>query len=628
MTRRRIGLGAIVAIATISSIARADGGALASAVSQALPTTGGTPLTFHAGSLDADPAHGILVLGDGVDVRFGRYHLTSDHLQIGVTPGAVSFGGTGRVAFCPCLDPPVALAFSGVRIETAGDLYVRSPRLELFGVPILWLPYFWLRPPDQPGLLFPSIAIRGADGLLLGSGVHLPFREADGAARAFDLTAAGYVKGGVELGARLTTPGSSASVVADLVRGDRVVIEGRGALAGPGASLAWEADAIRGDRARSGTIDLEAAARPFDHAAFEGSLRVASGSAVGDLSGGAIARATRGQGVFVAGPTARFAASGSIAAIGSWSASLGGLLLGNAIPDVAVPIGHATIAAEIDARPGPFTLLVDAGARARIAGDRASSAARDAMAGAQIELDLPLRRDFSRGDGPAPWQHRIVPSLAVAAAFATPSAAFFAPLSLPATPGLGLAAVGITTSVGRASGPSLRLDARGGAALGSAGATPLVTGRLTAAAELVTTSVEIAAEPAAPTPGSALIGRARFGAADGLRLALGLAAQTGRGAREAHSLAELRSYSSGSELAVLAASGWTGSAEAMVPWAGVMRSGARADFDLGAAALLALRGVTEYRHPCGCLALGVSAAHRAGRDGVDVIFTVDLSPQR
>ncbi|MEP7123945.1 MAG: hypothetical protein ABJE95_23655 [Byssovorax sp.] len=626
MTTRWIGPGAIVAIATISSLARADGSTAESALRQALPTSGGTPLTFHAGSLEADPAHGVLVLREGVDVRIDRYRLTSDHLQIGVTPGAVLFGGTGRVVFCPCPDPPVALAFSGVRVETAGDLYVRSPRLELFHVPIFWLPYFWLRPPDEPGLHFPSIAIRGADGVLLGSGVHLPFREPDGAARAFDFSAAGYVKGGVELGARLTTPGSSASVIADHLHGDRVAIEGRGALASGGASLAWDVDAIRGDRARSGTIDLEPAARPFDHAAVEATLRPASGAVQGELTGGAVARAARGQGLFVAGPLARLAAGGSIGSAFVFRAGASGLVLGDAIADAARTIGRAAIAAEINARPGPFALRVDAGARAEIAAVGAAAPSRDATAGARIELDLPLRRDFARGDGEAPWQHRIAPSLAVAAAASTQLGSFFAPLALAAPPGLGLAAAGITTSFGRAAGPSLRFEARGGAALRGAGATPLITGRLTASAALVTTSLEVAAEPAAPAPGSALIGRARVGPIDGPTLALGLAAQAGRGAREARNLLDLRAFSAGGEIAYLAASGWTGSAEAMIPWLRVMRSGARADVDLGAGAILALRGVTEYRHACGCLALGASAAHRAGRDGVDVIFTVDLAP--
>ena len=631
MTPRSIGVGAIVAAATIARAAQADEPAARAASTEALPAFGGAPLTFRAGALDADPARGVVVLREGVDVRLGRYHLTSDELRVGITPGAVSFDGTGRLALCPCPDPPAAIAFSGARIEAGGDLFVRSPRLLLFGLPVLWLPYFWLRPPDQIGLLFPSISIRGANGLLLGSGVHLPFREADGAARAFDLTAAGYVKGGFELGARLTTPSSSTSVVADHIGGDRVLIAARGALAEPGASLAWEADAIRGARARSGTIDLDAAARPFDHAALEATLRAASGPALSDFTAGVIARAGRGQGPVVAGPSARFAASGSIGSLGTWSAGLDGLLLGNAIPGAALPIGRAAIEAELAARPGPFTLVASAGARAEVAGDAPISPispSRDATVGARIELDLPLRRDFARGAGEAPWQHRVAPSLAVAASASAQRGAFFTPLSLTAPPGLGLAAAGITTSFGRADGPSLRLEARGGAALRAAGASALVAGRLAASAPLVSASLEVAAVPASRSPGSALIGRARFGPEDGPTLALGLAGQTGRGAREARAIADLRSPAAAGELAYLAASGWTGNVEAMIPWIGVMRSGVRTDVDLGTGAVLALRGLTEYRNACGCLKLGASAAHRVGREGVDVIFSIDLAPVR
>lgn len=624
MTPRSIGPWAVVAVATIAQAAPA-----------AEPTAPvGAPLTFRAGHLDADPARGVAFLREGVDVRFGRYHLTGEELRLTITPGALDVEGSGRVALCPCPDPPVALAFRGARIDSVGDLHLRSPRLELFGLPVFWLPHFWLRPPDQPGLLFPSIALRGADGLLLGSGVHLPFREADGAARAFDLTAAGYVKGGVELGARLTTPDTLTRVVADRTRGDRVVIEARGALVAPGASLTWEADAIRGERARSGTIDLDAAARPFDHAAIEGTVRAASGSTLGGVTAGAVARAARGQGLFVAGPTARFAASGAIGSVGVWSASAGGLLLGDAIPDAALPIGHAALSTEIDVRPGPFTILVAAGARAEVAGDVPAAPSRDAAAGARIELDLPLRRDFERGDGEAPWRHRIAPSLLVAASASARRGSLFAPISLASPPGIGIAAAGITTSFGRTAGPALRFEARGGAALHDGGASALVAGRLTASAPLVTTSLEVASVPASPAPGTALIGRVRLGAEAGPGLALGLAGQTGRGARAARALADLRSPAAGGELPYFAASGWTGSAEATIPWLGVMRSGARADVDLGggaasaSASILALRGVTEYRHACDCLALGVSAAHRIGRDGVDVVFAVDLAPAR
>ena len=621
----------IVAITAITPTARAEDSTGADAIAAALPAFGGAPLTFRAGALEADPAQQQLVLRDDVEVRFDRYRLTSDHLRLAIAPGAVSFAGDGRVAFCPCADPPVTLGFSGARITTTGDLFVRSPRLYLFGVPVFALPYFWLRAPSQPGFLFPSISLRGADGLFLGSGVHLPFLEADGAPRAFDFTAAGYVKGGFEIGAHLTTPETSASLTVDHLRRDRVVIAARGALASRGASLAWEADAIRGARASEATIDLEAAARPFDHAGVEGSFRAASGPVIAGFTAGAVARGARGEGPFVAGPSARFAASGSIGEVGAWSASAGGLVLGNTIRGAALPIGRAALTAAIDARPGPFTLRLAAAGRAEVAIDAPSAPSRDAAASARIELDLPLQRAFPRGDGEAPWQHRVAPSIAVAASASAQHGAFFAPLSLAAPPGLGLAAGGITTSFGRADGPALRLEARGGATLASAGVVPLVSGRLTASAPLVAGSLEVAAVPASRAKylsGSALIGRARLGALDGLRLSLGLAGQTAEGARAARSLADLRSDAPGGELSYLATAGWTGSAEAMIPWIGVMQSGARADVDLGAGQLLALRGVTEYRNPCGCLALGASAAHRLGRGGVDVIFTVDLTPVR
>ncbi len=70
----------------------------------------------------------------------------------------------------------------------------------------------------------------------------------------------------------------------------------------------------------------------------------------------------------------------------------------------------------------------------------------------------------------------------------------------------------------------------------------------------------------------------------------------------------------------------TGGAEVSIPWAKVVRTGARADVDLDARALLAVKGLAEYRHPCGCFGLGVVVAHRMGREGVDAAVTVDLVP--
>jgi hypothetical protein len=51
-----------------------------------------------------------------------------------------------------------------------------KPSVGVVWMILLVLPWFWLRAPSRPGLLPPTVAWRGADGLLLGGGVHLPWR--------------------------------------------------------------------------------------------------------------------------------------------------------------------------------------------------------------------------------------------------------------------------------------------------------------------------------------------------------------------------------------------------------------------------------------------------------------------
>ncbi len=252
-----------------------------------------------------------------------RYRLRAERLRLHLDGSAVVFSGDARAALCPCPDPPLTFLASGGRFEPPGDLVLRYPRLAVAGVPVFALPWLWLRAPDQIGILPPLVAVRGGDGLLLGSGVHLPWRGAGGALEGVDLLAGGYVKGGAEVGAHLVTAGSDTRVTADLVQGTRVAVEGRGTLLaeGPrGVGVAWTLGAIRGDRARSGTVDLSAAARPFDTAAAEVSWRAEAGPVSAVVAGGAVARASRGEGPIAAGPRATLALGGPIGALGSWSA--------------------------------------------------------------------------------------------------------------------------------------------------------------------------------------------------------------------------------------------------------------------------------------------------------------------
>jgi hypothetical protein len=124
-----------------------------------------------------------------------------------------------------------------------------------------------------------------------------------------------------------------------------------------------------------------------------------------------------------------------------------------------------------------------------------------------------------------------------------------------------------------------------------------------------------------------MIGRLRLGPAAGPSLRLEAAAQGGGGAGRARSLAAgAWAALPGDDLAYLAAGGWTGGAEISIPWTRTFRTAVRGDADLDARAVLGVRARAEYQHPCGCLGLGITGAHRMGRDGADVAVTVEVMP--
>ena len=596
--------------------------------------------TFQAGRVEADPALGDLTLQRGVELRYDRYRLRSEHLHLRVSKGAVVFDGDARLAFCPCAAPPVTLSASGGRLEPPGDLFLRFPRLQVGKVPVLWLPFLWLRAPDQPGILPPLVAVRGADGLLLGSGVHLPWRGADGVVRALDVSAGGYVRGGAEVGASLVTPETTTHALGDWIHGTRVALDARGALEAPrGAAVAWDLDAVRGDRARSGTIELAAAAQPFDTGAAEASVRTSAGPVSVLTAGGVSARAERGDGAIAAGPRASLALGGAIARLGSWSADAAAVVLGDAGPNGALPLARAAASAEIDARPGPFELRASAAARARYAGDFLADAgpSSEAAAATRVELSLPFARTFAAAPGEAPLVHWINPTLAVSGALAAQHGAFFAPIDGHIPLASWIAAAGVSTSLGRYGGSALRLDARAGAT-GDASATlrPLLHARLAAGSPVASVTLEgaavgarLGASPTLPEDarGYALVARARFGPDDRPSIRVDVATQAGAGAGQARAVAAgAWAALPGDALAYLATSGLTAGGELSIPWVRAFRTAARADVDLASGTLLAVRGLAEYRHPCGCLGLGLLAAHRVGRDGTDVAVTVDLVP--
>ena len=490
------------------------------------------------------------------------------------------------------------------------------------------------------------VALRGADGLLVGSGLHLPWRGADGATRALDLTAGAYFEGGAEVGAALATPDTTTKIVADAIHGARVAAEARGSAAMEGATgLAWSLDAIRGDRARSGTVDLAPAALPYDTGEAEASRRAALGPVSVVVAGGATAWAPRGDGAILAGPRVSVGLGGPIGGLGAWSAEAGGVVLGNAAAEGALPLGRVSGSAEIDARPGPFELRATARARGRIEADPAGGdPSSEAAAALGIDLALPFARAFATA-GEGPLVHWIIPALTLRGSVSALHGPFFVPIGAAsgAPPASWIAASGVSTAIGRYAGPALRLDLRAGAAGDASSAQGLAHARLGVDAATAAASVEAAAvgeraggdlpcagAPAASPCGSkgfAAIARTRVGAATGAWIRLDLAAQTGDGAGRARAIAAgAWGALPADALAYLATGGVTGGAEVSIPWASVVRTGARADVDFDARALLAVKGLAEYRHPCGCFGIGLVVAHRAGREGVDAAVTVDVVP--
>jgi len=586
-------------------------------------------LTFRADHLDADPKLGHITLEGNVVLRYGRYRLTGDRLEIVVADGAITFNGNGRVALCPCANPPFTLAFRFGRLSRTGDITLRFPRLELFRAPILGLPWLWLRAPEKPGLLPPIVALRGADGLLIGAGIHLPWRGEGSAIRSLDLTAAGLTRGGVEVGASLHTPSSTARITFDRVQGNRLALEARGSITTSSfAGIAWDADAIRGDRARSGTIDLAAASAPFDHAAAETALR-APGPLTALFAGGFVARAQRGDGAAAAGPRASASLGGRLGSLGTWEAGANGLVLAGARMESPLPIGRASLGAEINGRPGPFALHLAVFGRALAAGRTSplpNPLQLDATASARLGIELPLLRSFGAARGEGPLLHWIAPAIEIGGMGAVQRGDLFRPLFAKVAPAAALALGGVSTALGRYAGPSVRLSLRAGMiASKPSPAAALALARLTADAPFAAATVDVAAT-SGTAAGATLIAHTRLGTARGPAVLLDIAAEGGDDPRAARSIESIAGAAPSAELSAFAGPGTTLGAGVALPFPAVLRTTLHADVDLHTARWLAVTGHSEYRHPCGCLSVGLGGAYRIGRKGLDLALSLDLAP--
>ena len=624
----------------------------APAAALAGPQTDEMPVAFGADQLRLDARTQALEASGNVHVDQPPFHLMSDDLTLRHVPIGVELAGKGVLVFCPCLGAPLSLRFSGATVAPPHDVVLRDPVLQVFGVPVLWAPAFWLRSPGRFGLLPPEVAWRGADGLFVGGGLHVPWRTGEWS-RGVDLQAGGYVQGGAAVGVTMRTTVGETQLRWDDLRGDSgvaLVLTGAtdiakkdgGAAAASGrngegaASAAWAVDALRGARAVKATTDVDIAAFPFDQA--EGASTWRSGGWT--WSTGVVAFAPRGADLLdgtVGGPMALAHGGDAIARAGSYDVGIEGGTLGGAglgTLSYARGEGGALLATTLG--------VVGASVALRAIGDIADDGARhgaDGAAQVRVGGGVPLSRGFASGDEEDPWIHRTEPRLE-AAVIATHASDVSAPAAgqVAVPPGRGMAGPEGLAWVGAAawhnafgrwgSRASGELDAYAGAVGDGAWAQPLLRARAAVGGEWLGLDADFArvasgvgSGAGARGAGGVLLGRVRVGAVSSWLLSLHVAGRDGVDPVLARLLVDAPLEPASG---FLVAPGWTGGARAGVPLGArvTLRGGADVDFD--ARALVAALGALEVHDPCGCVVVRTSASHRIGRSGVDVWLTVDL----
>ena len=576
----------------------------------------------HASSVSFDAGQREVVLDGDVRVDSPPFHLRSQHVRLRrIGGGPLELEGEGTLGFCPCLGTPLAVTFQGAKVAPPGDLFLKSPVLSFFGVPVLWLPAFWLRAPSRPGLLPPDLAYRATDGLYTGLGAHLPW--SDGRS-ALDLRAGLYTRGGGTVDARFFAETSRTHVRFDHLRETGVFVDARGFGGHGGAELSWDVDAVRGRRALAATTRLDEAARPWDRAAAEGTMTLNGGHS--RVSFGALAAMARG------GSFGELGAAGPTVGLGTDHVSEDGTLhlaasaFGASLSEPrggALGVGEARARAEIIGGIGPFVARTTAIGEAR--GTVASLARQGVSAGlVRARIGLPLARTFGEH---ADVAHVIEPLVMIAAGARSSGALplALAPLSGD-VPDVGSAAASIGArslvgGLGSGAGALEALVSVGGVSIASGRSAPGAYGRLTARARLVGASLEAAWLDARGETLAYAAGRVRIGAEDGARLLAHAALGTARDAFGARRLED-----GGSDVPAPFLSSRTASVggRAVLPVARRVSFMAGSDGDLAARTLLGAFGGIELRDACQCLVLRAFGSQRIGREGVDVWLTLDV----
>lgn len=571
----------------------------------------GVPVDVRADEVVVEGDSGEVRVRGDVRIDASPFFLRSEEIKVARSRRGVEVEGRGRLAFCPCLGTPLAVQFDGATVAPPGDVLVKSPTLQLYGVPIAWLPFFWFRSNARVGALPPELAYRGDDGFYAGAGVHLPLgADAKG---AIQVRGGAYIEGGAVVDVRMRTTRSVSTVRWDRLRSSGLLFDTRGSMKDGAATGAWDIDALRGTRAVRATTSLETASRRYDRARSEANIRDEGWSLAASVS----STAPRGgslEELGVIGPRFRLARS---SALGDWgtydAAATVGQWRGMTVGSLTVGQGEAriVIAPPLDVFD---TMLELRGLSEWAAADFASRARHRGVA--RLEAAVPFGRGFGeRGD----VQHRIAPLIAGTGVASAGDESHWFGVPMAATGAL--AEAGIHQAVGtwaRRTAAELRTS---GAILVQRGdAVPLA--RWQASAQFAPLAVR--AEGAhASDAAHVVIAHTRIGPLDGLHLRTQVAGREGLDPSQARLVApDLPPVL----VPFLAEEGWTAGSSVRVPWGRWWSTEFGMDGDLSRRQWLGTRASIRWQDRCHCLVARAFVSERLGRPGLDAWVTVDFAP--
>lgn len=571
---------------------------------------------FRAGTVELDAGLQRLRLKGNVQVVADRYRLTADALKLERGSRGLEIEGDGSVAFCRCDGAPITFGFSAATVAPPTDLLLYDPTLRIGGVPVCWVPVLWLRSRRRVGLLAPTLAWRGADGLLAGSGVHWPMgvNERGLASAELEVRLAGYAAGGIEQRGTLTTRTSVTSWRWDWLGTALLGLHSHGSAGGGTPALgAWRVDVLRGSRALEAAGSLRAVASPHDRA-------IASVAYVDHLI--ALGWGIRGVGV-------RAAAWDAADAVGPWMGVSAGRILGgghdvrgSAAGWISRGTGADTSTWSISSSVGgtahatPFVAEWRAGGNGSFIASRASSDTSGA-GGARVRVGLPLVKALGRPR--VAWSHWLEPfALAAAVREQTEERA--------GSRSSAFAGGGLRTALesGRASGGAELTSAIGATWSDAVRALPTATVQVRADSDLLGGSGRSTVLLRDGIYEIAMLSSWRVGLVESLHVAGSLDGASAETTRRSRWLS--REPWEGPTNPWVSASGWSGGSSLVIPWANWLATNVGVDMDISRRELLAATAGAAYRHPCGCLAVSTEGQSRLGRRGYDVSVAVDLMP--